>query len=178
MSIKKLSTPINFIFFQVCWFACVWGAANNYGWLGPVLVAMTIPPQVYFLTEHNKAETMFVFICGISGFFLETIMILGGVYVPEGQLNLQICPPWMAALWFNMAMLISISLSWLKGKYLLAAILGGFAGPFAYWGGEKLGAITVADAFMRGYVPLVVLWATVLPVLVYIHSRMTVQEEN
>jgi len=84
----------------------------------------------------------------------------------------------MAALWFNFAMLVSISLAWLKGKYLLAAVLGGLAGPVAYWGGEKLGALAIADAFARGYVPLVLLWAVALPALIYIHNRMTFQKKN
>ena len=178
MAIKKFSTPINFILFQACWFACVWGAGNNYGWLGPVLVAITVPIQVYLLTDHHKEETIFVFICGITGFLLETLLILGGVYLPAGELNLQICPPWMAALWFNFAMLISISLVWLKGRYLLAAVLGGLAGPVAYWGGEKLGAITVADAFEQGYAPLALLWVIATPILIYTHTKITVQKEN
>ena len=35
MHIKKIAVPINFIIFQVCWFACVTGAAKNLVWLGP-----------------------------------------------------------------------------------------------------------------------------------------------
>jgi hypothetical protein len=79
----------------------------------------------------------------------------------------------MAALWFNFALLVSISLAWLKGKYLVALILGGLFGPLAYWGGEKLGALTVADAFWQGYFPLAVLWAFVLPCLIFIHIKLT-----
>ena len=85
-------------------------------------------------------------------------------------MDMQICPPWMAALWFNFAMLVSISLSWLKGRYLLAAILGGLTGPIAYWGGEKLGAITIATPFEQGYVPLALIWALALPCLIYIYT--------
>ena len=177
MEVKRFSTPINFVLFQACWFACVWGAANSYSWLGPALVVLTVPLQVFLLTDRSNEEILFIIICGLSGFLLETILILGGVYTPIGQ-KLQICPPWMAALWFNFAMLVSISLAWLKGKYLLAAVLGGLAGPVAYWGGEKLGALAIADAFARGYVPLVLLWAVALPALIYIHNRMTLQKKN
>lgn len=177
MEVKKFSTPINFVLFQACWFACVWGAANSYNWLGPTLVVLAVPLQVFLLTDRSNEEIHFIIICGLSGFLLETILILGGVYTPIGQ-KLQICPPWMAALWFNFAMLVSISLAWLKGKYLLAAVLGGLAGPVAYWGGEKLGALAIADAFARGYVPLVLLWAVALPALIYIHNRMTLQKKN
>lgn len=173
MQLKRFATAINFILFQVAWLACVWGAANSFGWLGPVTVAILVPLQVCLLTENRKQETVFVFICGSIGFLLETILITGDVYASQGVMVLFVCPPWMAALWFNFAMLVSISLSWLKRKYLLAAILGGLAGPLAYWGGEKLGAIKIADAFLLGYLPLIALWFLVLPFLIYVHGRVT-----
>ena len=178
MALQKFSTPINFILFQACWFACVGGAAYQLGWLGPLLVLITVPLQIYLLTEDYRGEAFFALLCGISGFVLETGLILGRVYAPMGQGGLEICPPWMAALWFNFAPLVSISLSWLKGRYLLAAVVGGLAGPIAYWGGEKLGAITVADHVLRGYLPLAVVWTVVLPALVYSHSRLTRKDES
>jgi hypothetical protein len=173
MIINKFSTPINFIIFQFCWFGCVFGAANNLAWLGPILVLTTAPLQVLLLTEDHKGETLFVFICGISGFLLETAMIYGNVYKPLDITWGLVCPPWMAALWFNFALLVSISLGWLKKRYGLALILGGFAGPLAYWGGEKLGAITVNSSFLHGYLPLAILWALSLPYIIYIHSKLT-----
>ncbi|MDH3391920.1 MAG: DUF2878 domain-containing protein [Desulfobulbaceae bacterium] len=173
MGIKKYSTPVNFIIFQACWFACVIGAAKNLGWLGPLLVFITVPLQIHLLTENHRAEIFFAIICGISGSLLETLMIVASVYTPVDQVWGQICPPWMAALWFNFALLVSISLAWLKGKYAVAAILGGLAGPIAYWGGEKLGALTVAATFSRGYVIIAVMWAIALPMLVYLHNNLT-----
>jgi hypothetical protein len=173
MEIKKYSTPANFIIFQVCWFACVIGAANNLGWLGPLLVLITVPLQIHLLTENHRAEIFFVIICSISGFFLETLMIIANVYTPVDQGWGQVCPPWMAALWFNFALLVSISLAWLKDKYTAATILGAVAGPVAYWGGEKLGALTVAATFRSGYLILAVVWALALPLLIYLHDRLT-----
>ena len=173
MRIQKFSVPINFIVFQVCWFACVMGAANNLDWLGPLLVIITVPLQIRLLTKDYRAEILFVFICGISGFLLETLMIAGSIYTPVTMGWGLICPPWMAALWFNFAMLVSISLTWLKGKYAVAALLGGFAGPVAYWGGEKLGALTLTPDLLKGYLPLAVAWTLALPLFVFLHSRLT-----
>ncbi len=175
MGTKRYSTPINFIVFQVCWFACILGGANNLGWLGPLLVIITVPLQIYFLTEKYRAEILFVIICGLSGFFLETFMILSNVYTPLDQRWGQLSPPWMTALWFNFALLVSISLAWLKKRYGLAVILGGLAGPVAYWGGEKLGAITVNSTFGQGYLLLVLAWSFVLPCLIYVHSKLTIE---
>ena len=100
-------------------------------------------------------------------------MIVANVYTPVDRGWGQVSPPWMAALWFNFALLVSISLAWLKGKYAAAALLGGLAGPVAYWGGEKLGALTVAATFGRGYLILALMWALALPLLVFLHNRLT-----
>ena len=173
MKIKKIVVPINFIIFQACWFSCVMGAGKNLGWLGPLLVLITLPLQIHLLTENHRAEILFAIICGISGSLLETLMIVFSVYTPVDQGWGQICPPWMAALWFNFSMLVSISLAWLKDRYFLSALLGGIFGPIAYWGGEKLGALRVAATFSSGYLILAVMWALALPLLVYLHDSLT-----
>ncbi|MDX1777216.1 MAG: DUF2878 domain-containing protein [Desulfobulbales bacterium] len=173
MVLRKYSTPINFILFQVCWFACVVGAAYELGWLGPLLVTAAVPLQILLLTEHRKSEALFVVICGLAGFVLESLLIAGNIYAPVNPVWGRFSPPWMTALWFNFAMLTSISLAWLKGKYLLAAVLGGIFGPLAYWGGEKLGAIILNSAFVQGYLPLALVWALALPCLIYIHTKLT-----
>jgi hypothetical protein len=172
MKIKQFAVPINFIVFQACWFGSVLGTANNLGWLGPLLVFFTVPLQIYILTENHKVEFLFVMICGILGFFLETIMIVGNVYIPFDNSWGMFCPPWMAGLWFNFAMLVSISLAWLKGKYVLAVLIGGVFGPLAYWGGEKLGAIELATDNLRWFIPMVLCWALVLPFLVSLHNKL------
>ena len=168
---KQYAVPINFILFQLCWFGCVLGAARGLIWLGPSLVLILVPLQIYLLTERHKAELLFVLICGSLGFILESLLISWRVYVPIGNETL-ICPPWMTALWCNFGPLVSISLSWLKGKVLLALILGALAGPLAWWGGEKLDALTVAPEFIFGYLPLSLVWAVVLPTLLYVHNKI------
>ena len=160
------------VIFQVCWFGSVIGAAGNLEWLGPLLVLVTVPLQIFLLTENYRAELLFVIVCVLAGFALETGMIASNVYLPVHMKWGLLCPPWMAALWCNFALLVSISLRWLQGKYSLAFFLGGLAGPVAYWGGGKLGAITVAASVWQGYAPLAFVWALALPALVYLHNRM------
>ena len=169
---------MNFIIFQACWFACVIGAAKNLGWLGPILVFITVPLQIHLLTENHKTEILFTVICGISGSLLVTLMIVANVYTPVDRGCGQICPPWMTALWFNFALLVSISLAWLKGKYVTAFILGGLAGPVAYWGGEKLGALSVVSTFSSGYLILAFMWALALPLLVYLHDSLILARQG
>ena len=173
----KYAVPINFLLFQLCWFGCVLGAARGLIWLGPILVLIFVPLQIFLLTERHKAELMFVLICGSLGFVLESLLITARVYVPAGEETL-ICPPWMTALWCNFGPLVSISLSWLKGKISLAFVLGALAGPLAWWGGEKLGALTVAPEFIFGYLPLSLVWAVILPTLLTLHTKLVAPRNN
>ena len=59
MKIKEFAVPVNFIVFQACWFGSVLGAANNLGWLGPLLVSLTVPLQIYLLTENHRIQLFF-----------------------------------------------------------------------------------------------------------------------
>lgn len=56
------------------------------------------------------------------------------------NVNAKPIPIWLAVIWLALATLPHHSLSWLKGRYLISALLGLFAGPLAYWGGVRLGA--------------------------------------
>ena len=58
----------------------------------------------------------------------------------------------------------------MKGRYLLAAILGLIAGPLAYIGGEKLGGILFVDR-TAGLVVLSIGWGLIMPVLVALAER-------
>ena len=45
---------VSFVAFQVCWFACVGGAARGLPWLGPLAVAASnlAPSTTYFYRFH------------------------------------------------------------------------------------------------------------------------------
>jgi hypothetical protein len=64
------------------------------------------------------------------------------------------------------------SLSWLVGRYALAAVLGAVAGPLSYLDGAKLGAVTLHPSRAFSIAALAVGWAVVMPLLVWLaHGR-------
>ena len=71
-------------------------------------------------------------------------------------------------LWVNFATLINVSLNWLHGKYLLAAILGAVGGPLAYWAGDRLGAIEIAQPLVVPLLAIGLAWGMVTPGLFWI----------
>ena len=76
-------------------------------------------------------------------------------------------PPWLIALWLNLAAALNFSLAWLKGRHLLAAAFGAVGGPLAYYGGAKLGGVVT----MPGGWDLLALaagWAAMTPLLAWL----------
>jgi hypothetical protein len=55
-------------------------------------------------------------------------------------------------------------MSWLKGRFVLAAVLGAIAGPLSYLAGVKLGAAQWGDE-TQALVLLGIIWAIAMPLL-------------
>jgi len=77
-------------------------------------------------------------------------------------------PAWMWALWVLVASTINGSLSWLKGKPILGAILGAIAGPLSYEAGMKLGAGNWGSSHKWiGFALVSLVWALAIPLFLY-----------
>ena len=78
---------------------------------------------------------------------------------------------WMVALWVLQAAVLGGVLSWLRGRYLLAAIVGAMGGPLAYLAGERMGAAMLGPSHAAALAAVGVEWAIAMPLLVWMESR-------
>ena len=156
----------NIILFQAAWFAAVLGAASGNGWYGPLAVAMVL--SVHFvLIEDRLSELSLLFVTGILGFCFDTALSAAGIITPRGNiLPHPFSQPRMISLWLNFAATLNVSLKWLQGRYLSAAIFGAVGGTFAYYSGARLGA-TMALPDVKGMIILAVAWGIVTPILAW-----------
>lgn len=74
-------------------------------------------------------------------------------------------------MWMLFATTLNRSMGWLKGKLMLATVLGGIAGPMSYIAGQKLGGMQFVEP-VAALVFLAVGWAAVMPVLMILASRL------
>jgi hypothetical protein len=81
----------------------------------------------------------------------------------------------MVGLWMNFAATLNVSMVWLRGRYLLAAVFGAIGGPLAYYGGAKLGA-TEALPSLNGMLVLAVGWGVMTPLLVWLARVCAVRD--
>ncbi len=161
---------LNIILFQAAWFAAVMGASNGNEWYGPMAVALVL--LVHFvLIEDRLSELRLLLVTGTLGFCFDTALSVAGIVTPRGHiLPHPFSQPWMVSLWLNFAATLNVSLEWLKGRYLLAAIFGAVGGTCAYYSGARLGA-TLALPDVQGIIILAVGWGIVTPILVWLASQ-------
>ncbi|WP_455223022.1 DUF2878 domain-containing protein [Kaarinaea lacus] len=134
---------INFILFQLGWFAGVIGAAWQLEWLAVSSIVLIIFIHIAFLVEDRKAELQLVLTAGIIGLLLDSILITLGVFTPVNGWSVNnIAPLWLVGIWMLFGTTLNHSLRWMQQRYLIAAVMGFVFAPLAYWAGQRLGALT------------------------------------
>jgi hypothetical protein len=162
---------VNLLLFQVAWFAAVLGAAGGMAWLGPLALIPVLGIHLA-LQEDRRGEGMLILAAAAIGFLFDTLMVATGAFTPvQSLLPRPFSPSWMIGLWMNFAATLNVSLSWLLGRYWLAALFGGIGGPLAYYSGAKLGATETLPS-LTGIVMLAVGWAIMTPLLAWLATRL------
>lgn len=161
---------VNFILFQIGWFACVIGAAKQMPWLG---VAAVVAIVAWHLTQAKqvKKELQLLIIALVIGGTFDQIMLNHQLitYQAHGWSSMLV-PVWILALWAEFVTVLNVSLRWMKGRWLIAVLFGAIGGPLAYMGAEKLGAVTL-NHLPISYIALSVGWACLTPLLLKLSQK-------
>jgi len=142
----RLDLITNFVIFQLGWIVAVAGAAQGYPWAGVVYAVIWLTLQCRRMDSARRGTLRLALAAALFGWLADSLLVLSGAIAFPGTARLGwLSPLWMVALWLMFSMTLRHSLGWLRERYLLGAVLGLFAGPLAYWAGEQLGAIRLAD---------------------------------
>lgn len=165
----------NFILFQLAWFITIFSAAKGMPYIG---VAYTMTWMFFHLStmdEIRNTEIKLLLFAAFLGYSLDSVLVVTGLIAfPEHTLLAGPSPFWMVCLWINLSATINLSLSWLKGRYLLAGMMAAAAGPMAYVAGEKLGAITLFGN--TSIFVISIMWCVAMPLLIWISEIFTRQQ--
>ncbi|MES2501109.1 MAG: DUF2878 domain-containing protein [Pseudomonadota bacterium] len=166
---------VNFVLFQIGWFACVIGAAKQMPWLG---VATVLAILIWHLTQAKQAkkEVQLLLITLVIGGTFDQIMLNHQLitYQAHGWSSL-IVPVWILALWAEFVTVLNVSLRWMKElkakvRWLVTLLFGAIGGPLAYMGAEKLGAVTL-NHLPISYIALSIGWAVLTPLLLKLSEK-------
>ena len=163
-------TLINFFAFQLGWFSCVLGAANGLPWLGVLVVCLIVALHIRS-ADQPAHELWLLALSMILGLVFDSLLVsTGWVSYPSGMLVAGFAPYWILAMWALFSTTLNLSMGWLKSSLVLASVMGAVFGPLSYLAGQRLGAIELVD-FRSSMIMLAVIWALVMPILVFAASR-------
>ncbi len=161
---------INFVLFQIGWFACVIGAAKQMPWLG-VIVVLAIITWHLSQAKQPKLELILLLVAVIIGGIYDQLMQNSSLLVYQAHgWSESIVPAWILALWAVFVTTLNVSLRWMRGKWLVAILFGAIGGPLAYIGAARLGAVNL-DNLPLSYVALSLGWAILTPLLLIISQK-------
>ena len=162
---------VNFIGFQVGWFACVLGAANDKELLGMIIALGVIIYHVVTQGDLRK-ELKLILVALAIGLLWETwVLNLDILRYPSHPESLFWAPSWLVMMWALFATTINLSMGWLKGRWALSVLMGAVFGPLAFIGGEKLGAVVFLDSTLS-IITLSVGWGLLMPLLLWTAERI------
>jgi Protein of unknown function (DUF2878) len=164
---------VNFVLFQLAWFACVITAARGSSWLGVLAVLLVAAVHVVHSPRPKAALRLLLIVTGLGVVWDSSVLFTGWIRYVDGWSLVWLAPAWIIAMWTLFGTLLNVSLRWLRGRWLLAAGFGLIGGPLAYYGGVKLGAVTLMQPFnvllLQG-----IGWAMLTPLLVHLARRYDV----
>jgi hypothetical protein len=165
------TTIINFLLFQIGWFACVIGAAYQFPWQG-TLVAILIVAYHVLRSNYPSRELGLIVVAVIIGAIWDSLLVwMQMLSYTSGMWSPVFAPYWIIALWALFATTLNVSLRWLKGRRLVALVSGAIAGPLAYYAGYRIGAVHFNE-MTEALLLLGVGWAFFTPILLMLAQRL------
>ena len=172
-----MHSVVNYVAFQIGWFAAVLGAGHSIPWLGVAVVPLVLLVNLV-LAKDWRQELVVALAAAVMGFAVDTSLIIAGVFAPVPfLLPRPFSPLWMVMLWVNQATTLNGCLAWLRGRYLAGSLFGAVGGPLAYLSGAKLGAAALPST--NDLVILGITWACAFPALLataeFVRRRLAVR---
>lgn len=175
-----MAKVVNFVLFQLGWFACVLGAAWGYPWAGPVFALVFVVVHL-LLAARPGTELRMIGAVALLGCLIDSGQTLVGALVfptTEGGPRVGVLPLWMVALWVMFAGTMNCSLQWMQRRFLLALVLGAVSGPLCFLAGQRLGALQFDPDLWFSLVSIGLCWGLLLPVVFWLARWICVEPQH
>lgn len=150
---------INFVGYQLVWFAAVVGAARAQPLLGVVAAALFAASQL-FASPDAKADAFAMLLAVALGMAIDGGLQASGLLQYASPQPGLLAPAWILAIWAAFALTLNHSLAFLHGRTALATLLGALGAPLAYLAAARgFGVVSFAQPAWRGLVALAFAWA-------------------
>ncbi len=161
----------NFVLFQIGWFACVLGGANQLALVGSLVALILIALHIW-RAQAPLAEIRLLLVALGIGIVFESILTFTNIsQYADGILFEGFAPHWMVLMWGLFATTLNVSMRWVKSLPLPAiALLGAILAPLSYLAGNRLGAVVFPDTTLA-LITIALGWVILFPLLVVFARR-------
>ena len=122
------------------WFGCIFLALHGWVWISLLLMTLY---GIWILYPQNTHSWWLATGSLVYGLTMDSLLVkLGYMSFPPQSALLTPSPLWMGSFWFALSALLSGPVKWIV-RFPFFAIIGGvIGGPFSYWGGAQMNALT------------------------------------
>lgn len=161
----------NLVGYQLVWFGVVILAARGQPWLSVGLAATFAAAQ--WLVSTRQASDVRLLACAVAcGVVLDGSLAASGLLEYASPQPAMLAPAWILALWAAFAMTLNHSMTFLRGRPLLAAAFGTVGGPLAYLGASRgFDAVAFPDPPIPALLGLALGWGIAMPALAVLARR-------
>lgn len=133
----------NFVLFQLVWVGFVFGAEENFIWLGCLLLGLMLLWQLW-PSRRQESDFIVIITSALCGFILATAWSASDLIVYDNHWPAkQLAPWWIVALWVAFGAAFNHSLAWVQKSPYLAGALAAVGGPVSYLAAERVGAVII-----------------------------------
>lgn len=163
-SASRSAILANALGYQAVWFACVLGAAQGLAWPGALASALFTAATLAWGGCPRRDLGILLILLPLGLGMDSVFAAMGWVhYAAPGPWG-QAAPIWIAAIWMSFGMTLNHSLSFLRRRPWLAALLGLVGAPLAYWSASRgFGVIHFSQPATAILVALAMCWSVLLP---------------
>lgn len=163
---------INFLLFQLGWFACVLGSATLEPWAGTG-IALGIITFHLARVPQPRGEARLILAAALIGFTWDSLLVaMGWLGYPSGMLLPNTAPVWIVAMWMLFATTLNSSLGWMQAYKKFSVLLGALFGPLAYYAGARLGGVILLEP-VYAMLALAAGWAVLMPLLLVLAEHVS-----
>lgn len=160
---------INIAILQLGWWTITLTHLKPYIYI--LVVGILLLAHLKICTNNIKKETLFIFISTIIGCFADWVAIKLNLYNPVNSYT--IFPLWLICYWLVFSTSFSLSLSWLKNRWLLISVLGFIMAPLTYFAGEKFDLLLFnKELGFKAYLFYGLVWFIAYPILFKVHQTI------
>ena len=157
---------VNFVLFQVGWFACILGGASGHVAVSVLFSLALVAISVWQTPFKKNLLELFIKI-GLYGLVGDTLLLQLGLLQFTSPVPFTFLSPiWMLSLWILFASTLNQSMAWLSGKPLMGALLGAIFGPLSYIAGVEMGAANWGNR-LQAIVLIGFIWAIGMPFFLF-----------